>query len=80
MWRCLWRQICIPEHRVFDDCSDPGFKTRQEADVASVQCQVKVEVGHLNKGYLHSIMMASVQPFACPDPHKLEARLLPALS
>ena len=44
----------LPEHRVFDDCGDPCFQARQETNVTPIQCQVKVEVGHLNKGYLQA--------------------------
>ncbi len=61
---------CIPEHRVLDDCGDPSFQTWQEANVAAVQRQIKVEVWHLNKGYLYGISDTSVQQIIWPDSHK----------
>ncbi len=48
----------LPEHGVLDDCGDPSLQTGQEANVAAVQRQIKVEVWHLNKGYLY----ASITP------------------
>ncbi len=57
---------CLPEHRVLDDCGDPGFQTWQEANVAAVQRQIKVEVWHLNKGYLYASITLSVQQLTWP--------------
>ena len=60
---------CIPENGVLDDCGDPGLQTWQEANVAAIQRQVKVEVWHLNKGYLYDIMDTSCQQLSWPDCH-----------
>ena len=58
---------CLPEHGVLDDCGDPSLQTWQEANVAAIQRQVKVEVWHLNEGYLYGISDTSVQQLTWPN-------------